>query len=77
MQFHSLQSIAVTLVALVISAVLWLFSYFPLLGFLYAILMRLFQAGLFILWLYILWQAWQGRWFRIPGIGAWAEQQML
>jgi uncharacterized membrane protein len=76
-QFHSLQSIGATVVAFFIAALLWLLSYFPLLGFLYAILLRVFQAGLFVLWICLLWQAWQGRWFRIPRIGAWAERQVL
>lgn len=76
-QFHALQSIGATVVAVFIAALLWLFSYFPLLGFLYAILLRLFQAVLFILWIWLLWQAWRGRWFRVPKIGEWAERQVL
>ncbi len=76
-QFHALQSIGATVVAFFIAALLWLLSYFPLLGFLYAILLRLFQVVLFILWIYVLWQAWRGRWFRIPKIGEWAERQVL
>jgi uncharacterized membrane protein len=76
-QFHSLQSIGATVVAFFAAALLWLFSYFPLLGFLYAILLRFLQAGLFVVWIFLLWQAWQGRWTRLPRIGEWAERQIL
>ncbi len=76
-QFHSLQSIGATVVAFLLAAVLWLFSFFPLLGFLYAILFRVLQGGLFLLWVFLLWQAWNGRWYRLPRIGEWAERQIL
>lgn len=76
-QFHALQSIAATVVALALALVLWLLSYFPLLGFLYGMLLRLLQIGLFLLWLFLLWQAYQGRWFRIPYLGDWAQRQVL
>jgi uncharacterized membrane protein len=76
-QFHSLQSIAATVVAIALALVLWLLSFFPLLGFLYGMLLRVLQIGLFLLWLYLLWQAYRGRWFRIPYIGDWAHRQVL
>lgn len=75
-QFHALQSIGATVVALGVSAILWLFSNFPLLGFLYAMLFRLYQIFLFILWLGLLWNAYRGRWSRLPGIGRWAEKEV-
>ena len=76
-QFHSLQSIAVTVVALAVGFLLWVFSYFPLLGFLYGMLLRLCQFGLFLLWLFLLWQSWRGIWYRLPYVGPWAERQLL
>ena len=76
-QFHALQSIAATIVALAIALVLWLFSFFPLLGFLYGMLLRVQQLGLFILWLYLLWQAYRGRWFRIHYVGDGDHKQVL
>ena len=76
-QFHALQSIAATIVALAIAAVLWLLSFFPLLGFLYGMLLRLLQFGLFLLWLFLLWQAFHGKWFRLPYLGDWAHRQVL
>ncbi len=76
-QFHALQSIASTFVALAAYLVLWIFSFFPLLGFLYGMLLRIYLFGLFLLWLLLLWQAWRGRWFRIPYLGAWAEKQVF
>jgi uncharacterized membrane protein len=76
-QFHALQSIAATVVAIALALVLWLFSFFPLLGFLYGMLLRVLQIALFVLWLYLLWQAYRGRWFRIPYVGDWAHKQVL
>jgi uncharacterized membrane protein len=76
-QFHAFQSIAATGIALGIWMLLWLFSFFPILGFLYGMLLRIYQVGLFLLWLLLLWQAWRGRWFRIPYLGIWAEKQVL
>lgn len=76
-QFHALQSIVATICAIVVVVLLWLLSFFPLLGFLYRMLLRVFEFGLFLLWIYLLFQAYQGRWFRIPYIGKWAERQVL
>jgi len=76
-QFHALQSIAATVLALAVAAILWLFSFFPLLGFLYGMLLRLFQFALFLFWLFVLWQAYRGHWYRIPYVGGWAERQLL
>ena len=76
-QFHALQSIAITLAAFVLAAILWLFSFFPLLGFLYGMLLHVLQLVLFLLWLFLLWQAYHGRWYRLPYLGDWAERQLL
>ncbi len=75
-QFHALQSIALTVVGLAAVGVFWLFSFFPLLGFLYEMLLRLIQVLLFLYWLYLLWQAYRGRWYRAPILGAWAERHL-
>lgn len=76
-QFHALQSVGATVVALALAAALWIFSFFPLLGFLYGMLLRLLQVVLFVLWLFLLWQAHQGNWFRLPYLGRWVERQVL
>jgi uncharacterized membrane protein len=76
-QFHSLQSIAATLAGLAVWLLLWLFSFFPLVGFLYGMLLGLFEVVLFVTWLYLLWQAYHGRWVHIPYLGAWVERQVL
>ena len=76
-QYHALQSIAATVIALAVGLLLWVFSFFPLLGFLYGMLLRIYQIGLFLAWLFLLWQAWKGRWFRIPYVGTWAEKQVV
>jgi uncharacterized membrane protein len=76
-QFHALQSIAATGVALAIYLLLWIFTFFPLLGFLYGMLLWIYRIGLFFVWIVLLWHAWKGRWTRIPYLGAWAERQVL
>ncbi|MDM7915548.1 MAG: DUF4870 domain-containing protein [Candidatus Eisenbacteria bacterium] len=76
-QFHCLQSIAATAVAILVWFALWLLTFFPFVGFLYGTLLYVFRVGLFVLWIYLLWQAHQGRWYRIPYLGRWAERQIL
>jgi len=76
-RFHALQSIAISIVALILGGVLWLFSFFPLMGFLYGMLLRVYQIFLFLLWIFLMWQAWRGRWYRLPRIGSWVERQSL
>ena len=66
---HALQLIAVTVISVAVAVVPWLLSFFPLLGFLYGMLLRVLQFGLLLLWLCLLWQAHQGRGFRIPYVG--------
>lgn len=76
-QFHALQSIALSVVVLGAMAVIWLFTFFPILGFLYRMLLRLLQVALFVYWLFLLWQAYRGRWYRAPRVGAWVERHMI
>jgi uncharacterized membrane protein len=76
-QFHALQSIALTVLGLGAVAVIWLFTFFPILGFLYGMLLRLLQVGFFLYWLFLLWQAYRGRWYKAPSIGAWVERQLI
>ena len=65
----------VTVVASAVAAVLWIFSFFPLLGFLYEMLLRIMQVLLFLYWLFLLWQAHKGRWYRIPTSGpGWSDR---
>jgi uncharacterized membrane protein len=75
-QFHALQSVGLTVLSLAAGLSLWLLSFFPILGFLYGMLLRIFQFGLFLLWLFLLWQAYQGRWYRVPYVGAWVARQI-
>jgi len=77
LQFHALQSIALTVVGLAVIAVLQVFAFFPLLGFLYRMLLWVLEGLLFLLWIFLLWQAHRGRWTRVPTIGAWAERQLI
>jgi uncharacterized membrane protein len=76
-QFHALQSVAATVIGLAIAFVLWIFSYFPIFGFLYQHLFQIYRLVLLFLWLALMAQAYRGRWFRIPRLGTWVERQML
>lgn len=76
-QFHALQSIAATVVGLVLAFILWVFSYFPIFGFLYEGLFRVFKFAVLILWVVAIVQAYRGAWFRMPRLGPWVERQML
>lgn len=76
-QFHSLQSIAATVVALILGGLLWLFSFFPLLGFLYGMALGFYKFLLLLLWLYLLLSAYRGHRTRIPYLGRWAERQIV
>ncbi len=76
-QFHSLQSIAATVVALALGALLWLFSFFPILGFLYGMALGIYKFLLLVLWLYLLASAYRGHRTRLPFLGSWAERQLV
>jgi uncharacterized membrane protein len=68
-RFHSYQSIAFCVVALVIHLVL---GVIPVLGWIVGAFVSL---AFFVLWLVTLFKASKGNWFKLPLIGDFAEQQ--
>jgi uncharacterized membrane protein len=68
-RFHSYQSIAFGVVALVIHLVL---GVIPVLGWIVGVFVSL---AFFVIWLITLFKASKGEWFKLPLIGDFAEQQ--
>jgi uncharacterized membrane protein len=70
-RFHAAQSIAVTLVILVVSIGLSILStvlaFIPILGWLAILLLSLaLSVGTFVLWVLLMWRAYQGREWQVP-----------
>jgi len=73
-RFHAVQSIALTIAWVVLVVALTIVStilgFIPVLGWLVGILLNLGLAlGGFVLWLWLMFQAYQGRTWEVPGIG--------
>ncbi|GGE00477.1 DUF4870 domain-containing protein [Paenibacillus nasutitermitis] len=68
-KFHAMQSIFISVVLIVINIVL---GFIPVLGWLIGLLLT--PASL-ILWIVLMLLALQGRWFKLPVIGDYAEDQ--
>lgn len=76
-RFHAYQSIGVSVVWIVLSIGAAALGVIPVLGFLLEGLLSLVLslAGL-ILWLYLMWQAYEEKEVELPWIGPWARSQM-
>ncbi|WP_042169738.1 DUF4870 domain-containing protein [Paenibacillus gorillae] len=68
-KFHAMQSIAVSVVLIVLNI---LFGILPFIGW---ILGAILAPVSFILWIALMLLALQGKQFKVPYIGDWAEQQ--
>ncbi len=68
-KFHAMQSIMVTVVLIVINIVL---GFIPIIGWLVGLLL---SPLTFVLWIALMLLALQGKWFKLPIIGDYAEQQ--
>jgi uncharacterized membrane protein len=68
-RFHAVQSIALTVVVMVIYII---FLFIPILGWIIDLLLGL---AMFVLWILLLIKAYQGQMFKLPVIGNFAEQQ--
>lgn len=78
-RFHAMQAITVTVGMIVLSIVLMIVSavlaVVPILGWLLGLLLSLgLSAGGLILWLYLMYRAWQGDEWEVPVVGKWARQ---
>ena len=79
-RFHAFQSIFAWIAAIVIGMGLSMFSYpiaaLPFIGWLVDILLWLaFSLGVLVLWLFLMYKAYNRERFVLPVIGAWAEKQ--
>ena len=79
-RFHAFQSIFAWIAAIVIGMALSMFSYpiaaLPFIGWLIDILLWLaFSLGVLMLWLYLMYKAYNKERVVLPVIGAWAEKQ--
>lgn len=79
-RFHAFQSIFAWIAALVIGMVLSMVAYpiaaVPFIGWLIVILLWLaFSLGCLILWLFLMYKAYNKERFVLPVIGEWAEKQ--
>ena len=80
-RFHAAQSIAVSLVLIVLGFVLGMLStvlaFIPVIGW---IVVMLLSVGLsilsFVLWLYLMWQAYQGKEWEAPWAGTFARKMI-
>ena len=74
-RFHALQCIFFAIAWAVLWVLLGMFVHIPLLGWASALLWPLIWLAGFILWLVLVFKAYQGQKFKLPVIGDIAEQQ--
>ena len=79
-RFHAFQSIFVWLAAVVVGIVLSVVSYvfvsIPFIGWLiYIVLWTAFSLGILVLWLFLMYKAYNRERFVVPVVGQWAEKQ--
>jgi len=78
-RFHAAQAIATGVVLIVLSIALSMISgvlaFIPLIGWLVALLLSLVMGlGSFILWLMLMWRAYQGDEWEVPFVGTFARR---
>lgn len=78
-RFHAMQAITITIAMVILSVVLGVVStvlaVVPILGWIVAILLSLgFSGAALVLWLYLMYRAWQGDEWEVPVAGAWARR---
>lgn len=69
-RFHALQSIIISAVFFIINIVL---TSIPVFGWIIGILLAPFT---FLLWIYLMFKAYQGKWVKLPIVGDMAEKQL-
>jgi len=74
-RFHSWQCIFLAIAWFVADVVLMILGRMPIIGFLTLILLPLVGLGFFILWIVCLINAFNGKRFKVPVIGDFAEKQ--
>jgi uncharacterized membrane protein len=74
-RFHSFQCIFFTISWIVLEIVLSIIGHIPFLGWVTLVLWPLIGLAVFVIWLILVFKAYQGQMFKLPVIGAIAEQQ--
>lgn len=69
-RFHAMQSIALSVVMIVISIVL---SFIPVIGWIVALFLPL---AYLVLWIFMMWKAYQGEMYKLPVLGDFSEKQI-
>ena len=80
-RFHAAQSIVVSIAMIALSIAFSLLggvlAFIPILGWIVALLLSLVLGfGSFVLWLFLMWQAFQGKEWEAPIVGAYARRMM-
>lgn len=78
-RFHAMQAIAFTVAIIILWVVLAVASailgVIPIIGWLVSILLSLgLSVGSLVLWLYLMYRAWQGDEWEMPVVGDWARK---
>ncbi len=78
-RFHAMQSIVVTIAIIALSIAFGIFSLIlgavPILGWLVGLLLSLgFSVAGFVLWIYLMYRAWQGDEWEVPVVGTYARR---
>ncbi|MFC4778327.1 DUF4870 domain-containing protein [Paenibacillus sp. GCM10023252] len=68
-KFHAMQSIAASVALIVINLLL---GFIPVIG---PVIAFILSPVAFVLWIYLMLTALQGKWFKLPILGEWAHQQ--
>ena len=80
-RFHAAQSIVISIAMIALSIALSILgsvlAFIPVLGWIVALLLSLVLGfGSFVLWLFLMWQAFQGKEWEAPIVGAYARRMM-
>ena len=80
-RFHAAQSIVISIAMIALSIAFSILSgvlaFIPVLGWIVALLLSLVIGfGSFALWLFLMWQAFQGKEWEAPIVGAYARRMM-
>lgn len=73
-RFHAMQSILVSVAIIVVYMVVFILSLLPVIGLIACFLNPLIGLAAFVLWIILLIQAFQGKYFKLPVIGDYAER---
>jgi uncharacterized membrane protein len=78
-KFHSWQSIGLTVAAIIIQVIVTIadmvLHFIPGIVFLFMLVHLAVGLGLFLIWLFVIFKASKGEWYKLPFIGDFAEKQ--